>query len=242
LESIPLDCVAPSFRLRKAADAAFGETPSTFINKIWLGVDARELPHSDCTSRSSRPAVFVERHEYANMYHQYTDWFNALVSMRLLRTDDVDVHLFDAHPPSPIDDMWRVAFNSSLQQTVLAAVGNRSIVCYDRVFFAPLGYHSRSFKRCADADEVSEGSLLRDLRQRAMRAYGLDNITTTTTSITTDVNSTTTTELKCVVIARRDYVAHLRNPSGRVVRKWSDESMIIRATHEVTTTGGRRLD
>ena len=58
-------------------------------------------------------AVALTRHEYANLYHTMSDWYNVFILTQFFNvTDPAHVHvlLVDAHPAGPLDDAWNVLF------------------------------------------------------------------------------------------------------------------------------------
>lgn len=64
----------------------------------------------ECDKVVEEPTLLVQRFEYANMYHQWTDWLNAHNTHLVLGLPAMRVELFDGHRRSPLDIIWEHAF------------------------------------------------------------------------------------------------------------------------------------
>lgn len=113
-----------------------------------------------CRTRITQPVMMVTRVEYANLFHQSTDWYNVWSVARVLGvepTTDYEaeglhadsllppnpgdpkipyhVVFLDGHNASPMDDGWLGLF---LSVTYIQHFG--ADVCFDSVVLAPYGY------------------------------------------------------------------------------------------------------
>ncbi len=179
------------------------------------------------------PTLLVQRFEYANMYHQLTDWLNSELALDLLELDGarVRVEFFDGHQKSSLDDVWKFAFDRSaggVQPANHALLPdlhmrlrhgtNASVVCYRRLVMPSPGYASRLFLNAHRPDPCTQPSPLHArLRQRVLRAFGVG------------AANAVEKPRRCVAIVRRDYVSHPRNQNGVISRKFADEGVIARA-------------
>jgi hypothetical protein len=94
--------------LRKARyDTSY---PKSVINAL------KTTPADDdnkCDIEIDEPTLLVQRYEYANMYHQWTDWYNAHTVHVALNLTAMRIELFDGHRASPLDIVWQAAFGMS---------------------------------------------------------------------------------------------------------------------------------
>jgi len=201
---------------------------SYLVDQVWSAIDRTGIqPACGDILDISEHVVFVKRYEYANVWHQYTDWFNAMVAELLLRLDDDDsdlkrhrrsvaFELFDLHGETPLDDLWKFVFPGMPMLGVSELVTSRRCVRYRRLAFAAIGYHSRVSQFPDRVQEHVCADLHARLRVRVLRGLNVRPPTRHHVS-------------QCVIIARRDYVAHPRNPLGVVKRKWANESAPLAA-------------
>ena len=69
-----------------------------------------------CQSYEERHTLIITRYEYANLYHQYTDWYNAYQAAMIVLNGDkdaveqVNIIFFDGHAQGALDDMWKILF------------------------------------------------------------------------------------------------------------------------------------
>lgn len=179
-------------------------------------------------SVSDRFTVAVQRYEYANMYHTMTDWYNAFLMTKFFQKDpkDVDILFLDAHPEGSLDQTWSKLFGRTkrlgqFHEPVHFKSLVMSILGYDSLL-SPLYRH------------LKEIPFLDDFKDFFLRSHGI----------------ATDRELNCKNISvlflwRHDYVAHPRNPSGRIKRKISNEKELIskaRAYFPDHTISGVQID
>jgi hypothetical protein len=204
---------------------------SLLIDRVWPNIQFNR-PDDLCDVHISKPVVFVERYEYANVYHQFTDWLSAHVTDLVLRTtllarERLHYDLFDLHTPSDLDTAWSAVFsplrNSSL--SVRALMRSRARVCYNILMLAPIGYHTRVATVAArpETHEISS-TLHYQLARRFYYAFDKQNKLPAVMPSSTSL---------CVIIARRQYVAHPRNPHGEVHRQWRNESELLTVTRSL---------
>ena len=157
----------------------------------------------------TRFTVAVLRFEYANIYHTMTDWYNVFALMQFFnRTQaDTDVVLVDGHPRGQLDAVWRRLFQNVYRVSAL-----RQRTRFSRLVWATPGYRSPLMSH--DALDVP---LLEQFRAFFLASHLLDS-----TPRALDCR-----RLDILFVWRRDYLAHPRNPLGRVGRKVANERQLI---------------
>jgi glycoprotein 2-beta-D-xylosyltransferase len=164
--------------------------------------------------------LLLERIEYANLYHAVTEWFNAYVVLRatsLLETSAWTLEIFDAHPPGALDEPWHRLFRG---RRFSERVSPDERPCYARLLLGAPGYLTRFSYYAGRTETRADCQLLGDFRRWLLLQYGLASVPSTTTT-------TTTTWPRVTLVVRRPYVAHPRNPSGRVSRRWTNETQLL---------------
>ena len=157
----------------------------------------------------TRFTVAVLRHEYANLFHTMTDWYNVFALMQFFnRTQvDTDVVLVDGHPRGQLDAVWRRLFNNVYRVSAL-----RQRTRFSRLVWATPGYRAPLMSH--NAPDVP---LLEQFRAFFLASHLLDS-----TPRALDCR-----RLDILFVWRRDYLAHPRNSRGRVGRKIANERQLI---------------
>ena len=81
-------------------------------NHDWMvGGLATDRP-VDCTTAETTPLLIIQRHGFANFYHDSEDFFNAFLALLItgLRPDQVRVLLGDLYPWGPFEGFWKHLF------------------------------------------------------------------------------------------------------------------------------------
>jgi len=170
-----------------------------------------------CTRWRHAPVLLLERIEYANLYHTLTEWFNAYTVLRavsLLESNEWSLELFDAHRDGALDEPWQRLFRARrFHENVVD--GER--LCYTRLLLGAPGYLSRFSHYTGQQETCTDCRLLADFRHWLLAQY----------MTTPSPWRTRTTAPRVTLVVRRPYVAHPRNPSGRVVRRWTNETQLL---------------
>ncbi|XP_060080976.1 uncharacterized protein LOC132560320 [Ylistrum balloti] len=160
-----------------------------------------------------KKTIFVLRYEYANLYHQMTDFYNAFLIANLLKIppDDLDVVLMDQNAPSVLDKTWDVLFGD-----VQKIKDINEPVVYKEMIWAVIGYNSpmnfHSLYSLPYGDEFSQFFKARyNAGPKVLDCAGVS----------------------ILFVWRRNYVAHPGNPSGSISRKIKNEKELIDAVQEV---------
>lgn len=196
-------------------------------------VEPSPFPYDECDAVVEEPTMAVKRFEYANLYHQSTDYINVEIARHLLDIDNqsIALELFDGHRRSELDEFWERVFDaaeskpttetphkhlSRMNSRLRRRIVNR--ICYRRLILVSPGYASRSFAMHTSSDPCAVPSpFYASLRARFLRGFRI-----TEAQAKADPS-------RCLIVARRDYQAHPRNVEGKVTRKFADEQMLVRA-------------
>lgn len=148
-----------------------------------------------------------------------------------LSAEKVHVLLVDAHPQGGLDEVWSSLFNGFMR------IGNRSVLAEAllarELVWVPAGYNSPllEFHR----DRVP---LLADWRRFFLSRHGIAH--------DDGPERPECANLTVLFVWRRDYLAHPRNPTGRVNRKIANEAdLVATARRELLPTAhvrGEQLD
>lgn len=152
--------------------------------------------------------IAITRYEYVNIYHTMTDIYNCYLLMRFFNKTryETNIVIIDGHPKGSLDLMWKNLFNSS---QIIGNLNGR--IFYKNLVWGILGYHSEILQHL-----TANLPLVEDFSNFVLNSYGLEK-----------QQKLECRKLKVVFIWRRDYLAHPRNPTGKVSRKISNENELI---------------
>ena len=173
-----------------------------------------------------RTTIAVHRYEYANFFHQMTDYYNAYAVMKLfdLNPNKLDILIVDKRPPNVLEKVWFTLFpNVTLAQNLKHSIAYRDII------WSPLGYNSPlNFHSMNSLPYVTEFSDFVKTKFDAKLKKPLDCL-----------------GLSILFIWRRDYVAHPGNPTGLISRKIENEQELTDSVQQAFpshTVAGIQLD
>lgn len=158
----------------------------------------------------------IQRYEYVNLYHTMTDFYNAFVLMLIfgIPPSKLNILAVDAHPEGALDPVWMTLFGKFFRAGRL-----KEPTVFENFVWGLLGYFSP-----LNEHERMQVPYLSEFREFFLSRY----------NISTD-HVIDCAKINVVIIWRRDYVAHPRNPNGNVVRKFDNEEEIVQ---EVKATLG----
>lgn len=157
--------------------------------------------------------IAVNRYDYANIYHTVTDLYTVYLLSRFVGKDPKNVRILfiDAHPISNLDPFWTKMFHSFNRLGHI----NSSKVLFRELIWSPSQSKSeidiQRYRRITP-------SFFDDFRQHILTQF-LQNA-----SIQRPKNCSST---RIFFLLRRNYVAHPRNPSGKVTRQLNNEKQVI---------------
>ncbi len=126
--------VGPSFHYLDDIPSEWSARTSSFVKEIFASFEVRERRSDVCVEEVTQPTVFVVRVEYTNVFHQSTDWYSVYQAVQTLGLHDPGVVFLDAHPATPLDDVWRRLFTSVRFVKHLSGP-----TCFRRAVFVPYG-------------------------------------------------------------------------------------------------------
>ncbi|VDI50119.1 glycoprotein 2-beta-D-xylosyltransferase [Mytilus galloprovincialis] len=177
---------------------------SHFYN--WFsGISTRKGDY-DGNSYDSTFAVLIRRGDYANLYWTLMELFNTYLTIRLLGENPktTDVILMDAHPAGKLDNLWSILFGNVYR------IGHMKKKRFHKklAWVLPDGPMSQYVQNVPFVEEFKYA-----LYQGVQNSSSLYHNCTESQKVT--------------FILRKDYVAHPRNPKGKVQRKLSNEKEIM---------------
>ena len=163
---------------------------------------------------NKRWIIAVMRYEYANLYHTMTDYYNAfLMTIKFsLNPDETDILFIDGHPIGALDSTWETLFGN-----VTRAGRLNETVLYTNMIWNILGYFSP-----LNEHETPAIPLVEQFRHFFLNRHGINQEKVLNCD-----------KLSVLFLWRRDYLAHPRNPSGKVSRKVKNEDELISAVTDL---------
>lgn len=162
----------------------------------------------------SRWIIAVMRYEYANLYHTMTDYYNAyLMTVKFnLEPSQTDILFVDGHPVGALDGTWNTLFGN-----IWRAGQIEQPVLYRNMVWNILGYYSPLNEHNAPVIPLVE-----NFRQFFLSRHDIH-----------EEKSLACDKLTVVFLWRRDYLAHPRNPTGKVSRKVKNEVELISGVRDL---------
>ena len=154
--------------------------------------------------RIEEPTICVQRYEYAHVYFTMLDVYNAFLVCNMFNLDPLSVTILwiDGHPKSEMEDIWTKLF-----KRVTRAGDIKEPVTISSLFWNIMGYNSPMHK-----NELKKVPLLEEFRKFVLSSYNIE-----------EFRKLNCSSVRVLFIWRRNYVAHPRNPQGRVQRKIKNE-------------------
>ena len=144
-----------------------------------------------------------------------TDLYTVYILCRFFRRDPKSVRILflDAHPQGNLDILWSQLFHS---YTRLGHMKNISSIVYRELVWSQPQPKSE-----IDIDQKRRvaPSYLSDFREHFLKQFGIDHQTNSNANCQS---------LKIFFLVRHNYVAHPRNPSGKVARQLPDEDKVLK--------------
>ena len=146
-----------------------------------------------------------------------TDWYNSFLMMTIfqLPLESIAILLLDAHPASALDHVW-----STLWQNVYR-IGNTSVFS-EHVHIGDLIWVMQSHNSPLNVVQQHKIPLIEEFRQFFLYRHGFKR----------EAEDSSESQLDCrnitiLFVWRRNYVAHPRNPSGRLRRRIANEFELL---------------
>jgi len=176
----------------------------------WLSKVNFNAPKKHLEMFEKKTTLAVMRYEYANLYHQMTDYYNAFVLMKYLNVepDNFNIFLIDTHPKSSLDKNWDDLFGDVLElKNVNKPIAFRNLVWSVIGYNSPINFHS-----------LHSLSYIEEFSNFLRSRFGVSQ-----------EKKLSCSRISILFIWRRDYVAHPGNPTGKISRKIFNEKEIVEA-------------
>ena len=190
---------------------------------------------------SNRTAVLIVRNDYANLFQTTANWYDVFIVARFLQLDPAsfDVIFLDAYPFTPLDYVWNTLWPSS--QRIGDSSQFRVPVKYRRGIWLQQGYSSL-LNRYIGFPPIP---LVENFRRFFLERHNLSSdrkIAQAKICYTLKSDNQTRCHManeycvkpRILILFRRDYMEHARNPSESITRKFANEEQLVsvaRRTH-----------
>ncbi|XP_060596302.1 uncharacterized protein LOC132750353 [Ruditapes philippinarum] len=189
----------------------------TFFNKVghlknWA--DSLEITSKvrSATITEDLLTIAIVRYDYANLYWVMVDVYNIFFITSILEINPENIHILivDTHPISIVDKIWTLLFP---KVTSIGHYGSNDTIMFKTLLWglhrgeSPL-LKNGNFRSFPFLEEFRNFVLLKTSYRRITHPINCYNLTIT-------------------IVLRRDYVAHPRNPSGKVGRKIANEIELL---------------
>lgn len=186
--------------------------PSGHLPSIFTSINAWKS--HDTVERINEPTIAVRRQDYVNIYHTITDLYTVYLLCRFFQYDPKSVRVLfvDAHPKGSLDLLWSEMFHS---YTRLGHLKNISSIEYRELIWSqPQPASEIDIQR----KRTEAPSFLFDFREHILKQFAIDYQTNP------KINCQS---LQIFLLVRHNYVAHPRNPTGKVSRQLPNEQQIL---------------
>ena len=158
--------------------------------------------------------IAVSRLDYVNIYHTITDLYTVYLLCRFFQRDPKSVRILflDAHPKGNLDRFWSQLFHSF---TRLGQLKNGSSIFYNELIWSQPQLESEiDIQR----NRIIPPSFFSEFREHILQQFNINDEKTKILNCES---------LNIFFLVRHNYVAHPRNPSGRIMRQLSNEKQIL---------------
>ena len=155
--------------------------------------------------------LITMRYEYANMYHQATDWYNFYQLIHSMGIDsNYEIIFLDGHAKSQIDEAWN--YGISGKYNFIKQLNNGQPICLKNALFVSAGYVGgislkTVFKKCK-----KESKYVEKFGEWFLKGFGIKQTTERKYN-----------KISITLTCRHDYVAHPRNLKGKASRKFGND-------------------
>ncbi|XP_052101660.1 uncharacterized protein LOC127735517 [Mytilus californianus] len=181
----------------------------TKMTRLWMHVIVAQDGMLMFNETENTLTIAVHRIEYANLYHAMTEWYNTFLVayvFRKLINCQINVLFLDGHPYSDLDLTWSTLFGKVTRASFI-----RQPTLYRNFILGMAGSSSPL------NDHKSKSlPMVESFRNFFLIKHGI------TETVTKNCN-----QLNILFIWRHDYVAHPRNPSGKIKRKIRNEFELL---------------
>ena len=154
-------------------------------------------------------AAVVMRYDYANLFHALNDVFNVFLLHIFLHKNpkETNIVIIDGHPEGHVDPVWKHIFkNVTRVRHLTKPVLYKNMIWNMFEKWCPLNDHS-----------LKSVPHLADFRNFVLDSYGIQG----------KPRAECSDSMSVLFVWRRDYLAHPRNPTGKIDRKIKNEDEIL---------------
>ncbi|CAM4873471.1 unnamed protein product [Rotaria socialis] len=158
--------------------------------------------------------IAVNRQDYANFYHTITDLYTVYLLCCFFRRDPKSVRILflDAHPKGSLDILWSQLFHSYTRLGELKA--SPSIFYRELIWSQPQSQSEIDVQRY----RKSAPSCFVKFREHVLKQFNINY---------KENEKVNCQALNVFFLVRHNYVAHPRNPSGKITRQLTNEQQIL---------------
>jgi glycoprotein 2-beta-D-xylosyltransferase len=206
-------------------------TGVNYLNR-WLSslkTDDVKFSRSSADRYDSTFTIAITRHEYANVYHTLTDWYNTFIVMTFFGKvpRETNILFVDAHARGQLDDAWSKLYNRFYYLSELPT----------RTMFKQLVWGIQGYNSPIKDNHVPDlpPPLVEQFRSFFLSAFNVKG----------QKRSLNCSSISVLLLWRHDYVAHPRNPSGMIRRKIANEGQLldgVRRSHPDFVVRGVQID
>ncbi|CAF2362756.1 unnamed protein product [Rotaria sp. Silwood2] len=186
--------------------------PNSHLSNIFSSLTSYKIPQK--THIIHETTIAVNRQDYVNFYHTITDVYTVYLLCCFFQRDPKSVRILflDAHPKGSLDILWSQLFHS---YTRLGHLKNLS-----SIFYRELIWSQPQPKSEIDLQQnrIKAPSFFFEFRQHVLKQF--------------NINYQSNEKINCqslnvFFLVRHNYVAHPRNPSGKITRQLSNEKQTL---------------
>ncbi|KAK3095628.1 hypothetical protein FSP39_016904 [Pinctada imbricata] len=205
-----LDCErVPKYKFDIYLGVTRGHMPAMLRYSVPRDKGYRRVPGLE---EDENMTVVVVRYDYANLFHALNDVFNVFLLHIFLhkQPDKTNILIMDGHPEGHVDPVWKQLFKNVTRVRHLSKpVLYKNMVWNMFEKWCPLNDHN-----------LQHVPHLDDFRNFVLSSYGIDG----------KPRAECSNKMSVLFVWRRNYLAHPRNPTGKIDRKIKNEDEILAVT------------
>ncbi|CAF2051359.1 unnamed protein product [Rotaria magnacalcarata] len=186
--------------------------PNSHLSSIFSSLTTYET--QPVTQIIDETTIAVNRRDYANFYHTITDLYTVYLLCCFFRRDPKSVRILflDAHPKGNLDILWSHLFHSYTRLGELKALP--SIFYRELIWSQPQSHSEIDIQRY----RRSAPSCFIEFREHVLTQFNISY---------KENEQVNCQALNVFFLVRHNYVAHPRNPSGKITRQLTNEQQIL---------------
>ncbi|CAF0779939.1 unnamed protein product [Didymodactylos carnosus] len=161
--------------------------------------------------------IAVTRYDYANIYHTITDLYTVYILCRFFNRDPKETRILfvDGHPKGNLDNLWSTLFHS-YKRLGQYRTSNQSMIFYQELIWS---YQQSLSHLDVARGDVKERVYINEFRRHVLTSFNI--------SIIDDSSPVNCDHVSIFLLLRKNYIAHPRNPTGKVSRQIGNEAQLL---------------